>query len=99
MDIFVSTSAVLDTAIQIDTINKNISQDLIYVDSAIKTLQKNWEGTASKRCVNRYSCLKNNFSETRFSVVDAMVSFLKTQVVQGYEETEHVASNAAEAFK
>ena len=99
MDIFVSTSAVLDTAIQIDTINKNISKDLIYVDSAIKTLQSHWEGTASKECVDRYNYLKNNFSDARFSVVDAMVSFMKKQVVQGYEATEQVASNAAEAFK
>lgn len=99
MDLLINTAAVLSTAEQIDTINKQIRDDLADVDNAIKALQQSWESEAAGSCSNKYEYIKRSFSDRRFSVVNQMVSFLKNQVGEGYETTEKTLSSAASAFK
>ena len=99
MAIQINTEVVAATAEQIDIINKTIRDELTNIDIAIRTLQQNWEGTAASSCVNKYEYIKKNFSDSRFSVVDGVVSFMRIQVGEGYEKTEKTVSSAASAFK
>ena len=100
MDILINTAEVLSTADQIDTINKKIREDLANLDSAIKTLKNNWEGEASNSCTNRYDYIKNSFSDSRFTVVNEMVYFMRSNVGEEYERLEKtLVDTAASAFK
>lgn len=99
MAIQVNTGSVLATADQIDTINKKIREGLSEVDMAIRSLQQHWEGEASNSCANKYEYIKHGSSDARFSVVNSVVSFMRNQVGEGYEATEHSVSAAASAFK
>ena len=99
MAILINTAVVSNTADQIDTTNKKIRDDLSDIDSAIRTLQQNWEGEASNSCTNKYEYIKRSFADARFSVVNDMVTFMRKQVDEGYETTEKAVSSAASAFK
>ena len=95
----INTAAVSSSASQIDAINKEIRSDMSNVDTAIKNLQKNWEGSGSSACNTRYKSIKSTFKEARFSVINNLVSFLKEHVGVTYEDTEQKVSNAASKFK
>ena len=99
MAIQVNTAAITSAADQIDAANKKIRDELSAIDSALKTLQKSWEGEASKSCVSQYDHIKRSFSEERYSVVNGLVLFMRNQVGAGYETTEKSVSSAASAFK
>ena len=99
MAIQINTDAVLTTAEQIDTINRTIQEDLSDIDRLVRNLQNAWSGDASRECVEKYNHIKRDFSDARFSAVNNMVSFMRNQVAQGYEDTEKSAKSAAEAFK
>lgn len=99
MAIQVNTAVVLTTADKIDMLNKKIRDELSEVDIAIRSLQQSWEGEASYSCNNKYECIKRDFSDARFSVVNGIVSFMRNQVGEGYEATERAVSGAASAFK
>lgn len=99
MAIQINTAAVSSAADQIDTLNKKIRDELSDVDLAIQALQRCWEGDAANSGVNKYNYIKRSFSDARFSVVNGIVSFMKIQVGEGYETTEHAVSTAASAFK
>ena len=99
MDIRINTAVVSSTADQIDVINKRIRDDMSDMETAIRTLRQSWEGEGASSCSGKLDYIKNNFSDTRFSVIDGMVSFMKMQVGEGYESTEQAVSSAASAFK
>ena len=98
MAILINTAVVTNTADQIDTTNRKIRDELSDIDSAIRTLQQNWEGEASSFCTNKYDYIKRSFADSRFSVVNDLVTFIRKQVGEGYEATEKAVSSAA-AFK
>lgn len=99
MAILINAAAVLSAADQIDATNKQIRDEWSNINTAIGTLQRNWEGSAADSCRNKYDYIKNNFSDVRFSVVNDFASFLKNQVGEGYKSTEQAATKAAAAFK
>lgn len=99
MAIQINTATVINTAEQIDTLNKKIRDDMFDVDTAIRMLRQNWAGEASNSCANRYEHIKASFSDARFSVVNGIVSFMRKQVGETYETMEKAVSSAAAAFK
>jgi hypothetical protein len=99
VDIIINTAAVLDAADQIEKTNRKISNDVSEMDSIIRTLQQNWNSTASDSCANKYEYIKRSFFDSRFFVVDGLVLFMKKQVGEGYEMTEQAVLSATSAFK
>ena len=99
MAILINTAAVSNTADQIDATNIDLRDGLSDIDSAIRSLQQNWEGEAASSCANKYDYIKRNFADARFSVVNDLVTFIRKQVDEGYETTEKTVSSAAAAFK
>lgn len=99
MAIQINTARVSSVANYINDANKKIRDEISDLDTAIRLLERNWEGEASSSCVNKYDHLKRSFSDSRFSVVNGLVSFMRIQVEEGYEATEKSISNAAAAFE
>jgi uncharacterized protein YukE len=97
--ILINTAAVSATAEQIDTLNRSMRDDLSDIDSAIRSMRQVWGGEAATSSVNKYDYIKRSFSDTRYSVVNGLVSFMKRQVGEGYDTTEQKVSTAASAFK
>lgn len=99
MAIKVNTAVIKSTASQISSINKKINNDFSNVESAINTLNRNWDGSASDNAIRKFQSIKNNFYNNRYNVVNDMVNFMLKQVGEGYESTETTVSSAASAFK
>lgn len=99
MAILINTTAVETAANRIDVINREISNDMDTLDLVLRGLQSTWQGSAATTAVNRYHNLKRSLGDTRFTVVNGMVSFMKIQVGEGYESMEHAVKTAAQAFK
>ena len=99
MDIQINTAAVSSAADQIDNLNKKLRTEMSELESAIKSLQRNWDGSAADTGINKFNYIKNNTDEARYSVINNLVSFLKIQVGENYEITEQSVSKAASAFK
>lgn len=99
MAIKIDINAVRTAATQIADSNQEINNDFRSVESAISTLNRNWEGTASDAAFRKFSNLKNTYYDNRFKVVNDMVNFMKKQVGESYEQTETAIASAASAFK
>lgn len=99
MAIKVNTAVIKSTASQISSVNKKINNDFSTVESAINTLNRNWDGSASDNAIRKFQSIKNNFYNNRYNVVNDMVNFMLKQVGEGYESTETTVSSAASAFK
>ena len=99
MAIKVNTAVIKSTASQISSVNKKINNDFSTVESAINTLNRNWDGSASDNAIRKFQSIKNNFYNNRYNVVNDMVNFMLKQVGEGYENTETTVSSAASAFK
>lgn len=99
MPIKVNTAAVLNTANEIDTINRSIRDDFAAVVSAISALNRNWDGSASNTGIGKLNYIKKNFVDNRFNVVNDYAAFMRQIVGEGYEATEKAAVTAASAFK
>lgn len=99
MAIKIDTNAVRTTAKLIANSNQKISNDFSSVESAISTLNKNWNGTASDAAFRKFNNIKNTYYDNRFKVVNDMVNFMRKQVGDGYEQTETAIVSAASAFK
>ena len=99
MAIKVNTAIVRSTATQIASVNKKINNDFSAVESAINTLNNNWDGSASDAAFRKFSNIKSSFYDKRYGVVNDMVNFMLKQVGESYESTETTVSSAASAFK
>lgn len=99
MAVKINVDAVRSTASQIANINRKISSDFVLVESAINTLNRNWDGTASDMVIGKFNSIKGTYCDNRYNTVNDMVRFLNNQIVLGYEKTEKVIVTAASAFK
>ena len=78
---------------------QKIKNDFSSVESAINSLNNNWDGSASDAAVRKFQNIRNNHYNNRFNVINDMVNFMLNQVGEGYEKTETTISSAASAFK
>lgn len=97
--LLVDTGKVESTAQQMARINKDISDDFIVLEEAINKLNHNWEGNASEYGINSFKSIKQNFYDSRYGVVNNLVSLMSNQVGVGYDEMEKSIASAAAAFK
>ena len=67
MAIKINTAAVRSTANQISTVNTKISNDFSSVQSAINSLNSNWDGSASDAAIRKFNNIKTTyFDKKRF---------------------------------
>lgn len=99
MAVKVDTDVVRRTANEISNLNKTIENDFSAVEHAMKCLNENWEGVAAEIAMRNFQSIKNTCCNSRFDVVNGMVSFMRRQVGEGYESGEAAITSAASAFK
>ena len=75
MTIKIDTGSVRTTASQIANVNKKINDDFYSVETAIKNLNKNWDGSASDTAIRKFQSIKSTYYKTRYNVVNDMVNW------------------------
>lgn len=99
MAIQINTAAVNSAADYINDVNNSIRKDLLDVDISVKSLRNTWDGEAASKCVNKYSYIKDSYDYDRYIVIDNLVSFMKVQVSEVYENIDRTMTKAASSFK
>ena len=95
----VDTAQVVQIANTIDTLNKQLREQLEQSKQTIQNLGNSWEGEASQSTIDSYNSFANQYFDSYEQILNQYVVFLKNNVALGYEETETSNVNLADAFK
>lgn len=95
----IDTAKVVNTASRITTINQQIDTEFERMEKAIAHLNNCWQSRASDAVIGRFHSIKHSFKDSRFQVMQNYSKFLVQQVSDGYNKTETVNTNLADAFK
>lgn len=99
MSIYIDYNSVMGSAEKIAGLNQEMRNDFSRVNSAMKTLDSAWNGTASGEAMRLCMNLRSNLVQHQSDVISDFVSFLQSCAAKGYIETEGNLSNAAKEFK
>ena len=94
----VSTTQVLEIAKTIDDLNKRLQEALENSNQVIRDLSKSWEGEAATATIEAADKFAQKYIQNYHDIIDSYVKFLRTNVGEGYEETENTNVNLADAF-
>lgn len=95
----VNTDQVAQIATTIESLNKKLKQELEDSKTAINSLSSTWIGEAATATKESYDAFSNNFFQNYYDVIDQYVKFLRTNVEQGYFETETANVSLSDNFK
>jgi WXG100 family type VII secretion target len=95
----VSTDQVAAIATKIESINNQLNDQLTNGQNAIKGLASTWEGEASQTTISSFNEFAQKYFQNYKDIIDNYVRFLRTNVDQGYFETETANTGLADAFK
>ena len=98
-DLIMNTDGVKAVADDLKKINDHMKSGITSVDSAISTLNGSWQGSAATNVIDKYYYLKDQFCDSRYTVLNNYVNFLNQQIGAGYESTETTNIGLAERFK
>ena len=95
----VDTEMVVDTAKSFEGLNNRIRDKFSDVENGVNNLKNFWSSPSSGQSFAKFTDIKNNYCDARYSAVRSYISFLLQQVGQGYEATEDANKSLADAFK
>ncbi|MFI3326522.1 MAG: WXG100 family type VII secretion target [Clostridia bacterium] len=98
-EIRVDTEMVSQIATSIESLNKQLTQALTDGKTAIDNLGNTWDGEASEETIASFDQFAANYFQNYEDILTQYVSFLRTNVSQGYFETEAANTALADAFK
>ncbi len=84
----VNTDQVAQIASRIESLNQKLKDELEATQADINSLSTSWHGEASDAVRQSYEAFAKNFFQNYYDVIDQYVKFLRTNVEQGYFETE-----------
>lgn len=93
----VSSQVLMDTAGEIDAINKALDEKLANINKNMQDLESTWKSDAASDIRAAMNALKPRFEEYK-SVVKSYADFLRN-TAQNYENTESTVQSNASAFK
>ncbi len=99
ISIRINTDEVSQIASNIDGVNKKLCEVLENSMREIDSLGKSWSGEAYERVQESYRSFAQKYFQTYKDVIDQYVAFLRTNVEQGYFDTETTNISLAESFK
>ena len=94
----VNTDQVAQIASEIEKINKELRSLLADSKAAIETLKATWEGEAADTTSTAYNTFEQKYFDEYEELINQYVKFLRTNVDQGYTETETQNVGLAESF-
>lgn len=98
-EIRINTDEVLQTATEVENLNKQLQEELKNSEKIIKNLSNVYEGEAATATISAYEEFANKYFQDYYDVIDQYVKFLRNSVVENYEETETVNKSLADGFK
>ncbi len=98
-DVKMDTDAVTTIADNIAILNGDMKDRFNELSKAVDKLHGSWEGKAAETCIGKFKDIDSAYSESRYTVINNVVLFLKQQIGEGYEETEKANVSLADYFK
>lgn len=95
----VNTDQVAQIATNLENLNKRLTEELISSKNTIDSLASIWEGEAAQATISSFDEFANKYFQNYEDIITQYVSFLRTNVEQGYFETETANIGLADAFK
>ena len=95
----VNTDQVAQIATNLENLNKRLTEELTNSKATIDQLSNIWEGEAAQATISSFDEFAAKFFKNYEDVITQYVQFLRTNVEQGYFETETQNIALADAFK
>ena len=95
----VNTDQVAQIASSIEGLNKRLTEELTNSKTTIDQLANIWEGEAAQATISSFDEFAAKYFQNYEDVITQYVQFLRTNVEQGYFETETQNISLADAFK
>ena len=95
----VNTDQVAQIATNIENLNKRLTEELTNSKTTIDQLANIWEGEAAQATISSFDEFATKFFKNYEDVITQYVQFLRTNVEQGYFDTETQNIGLADAFK
>ncbi len=95
----VNTDQVAQIASNIEGLNKRLTEELTNSKATIDQLANIWEGEAAQATISSFDEFAAKYFQNYEDVITQYVQFLRTNIEQGYFDTETQNIGLADAFK
>ena len=95
----VNTDQVAQIASNIEGLNKRLTEELTNSKATIDQLANIWEGEAAQATISSFDEFAAKYFQNYEDVITQYVQFLRTNIEQGYFDTETQNIGLAYAFK
>ena len=95
----VNTDQVAQIASTIEGLNKRLTEELTNSKATIDQLANIWEGEAAQATISSFDEFAAKYFQNYEDVITQYVQFLRTNIEQGYFDTETQNIGLADAFK
>ena len=95
----VNTDQVAQIATNIENLNKRLSEELTNSKATVDQLANIWEGEASQNTIAAFDEFAAKYFQNYDDIITQYVQFLRTNIGQGYTDTETQNIGLADAFK
>ena len=95
----VNTDQVSQIASSLEALNKKLTEELTNSKATIDQLANIWEGEASQATISSFDEFATKYFQNYEDIITQYVQFLRTNVEQGYFDTETQNIGLADAFK
>lgn len=95
----VNTDQVAQIASNIEGLNKRLTEELTNSKATIDQLANVWEGEAARATISSFDEFAAKYFRNYEDIITQYVQFLRTNIEQGYFDTETQNIGLADAFK
>lgn len=95
----VDTDRVAQIASNIERLNKRLTEELTNSKATIDQLSNVWEGEAAQATISSFDEFAAKYFQNYENIITQYVQFLRTNIDQGYFDTETQNIGLADAFK
>ena len=95
----VNTDQVAQIATNIENLNKRLTEELNNSKVTVDQLANVWEGEAAQATISSFDEFAAKYFQNYEDVITQYVQFLRTNIEQGYFDTETQNIGLADAFK
>ncbi len=95
----VNTDQVAQIATNLENLNKRLTEELASSKATIDNLSNIWEGEAAQATISSFDEFAAKYFQNYEDIITQYVQFLRTNVEQGYFDTETQNIGLADAFK
>lgn len=95
----INTDQVAQIATNIENLNKRLTEELTNSKTTVNQLNSVWEGEAAQATISSFDEFAAKYFQNYEDVITQYVQFLRTNIEQGYFDTETQNISLADAFK